>query len=97
MSEFSEYGGEGGLIQPDLGDPRLPPAAQEAGLGHSSEEARAADRKGVRDAAMVVRSAGLAEARGEVVETVIDEETGVATYVQYDEAAARERLSRERS
>lgn len=93
---MSEFGGSGGLIQPDLGDPRLPPEAQEAGLGHASEEARAADRRGVRDAAMVIRSAGMAEAAGLVVETVIDEETGVASFVQYDEATARERLGRER-
>jgi hypothetical protein len=97
MSEFtsedvSEYGGSPHILQPDLGDPELPADAAGAGLGHSSSEARAADRKGVRDAAMVVRYAGMKEAHGEVAETVIDEDTGVASFVQYDEETARREL-----
>lgn len=92
--EHSEYGGEPGLIQPDLGDGLLPDKAEAAGLGHAATEARAADRRGVQDAAMVVRYAGLKEAHGEIVEsaTVVDPDTGVATLFQYDEEIARSEL-----
>ena len=93
---MSEYGGSEGIIQPDLGDDRLPDDAAAAGLGHASVEGRAADRKGVRDAAMVVRVAGMREAQGEVAETIIDPDTGVASFVQYDEQIAREELGRVR-
>lgn len=87
----SEFGGVGGIIQPDIDG--VDPEAAAVGLGHASDENRAADRRGVRDAAMVVRHAGLAEARGRVVETVVDPETGVASFVQYDEAASRAELT----
>jgi hypothetical protein len=87
---MSEFGGEPGIIQPDIDG--VPEAAAAAGLGHASDENRAADRRGVRDAAMVVRRAGMREAAGKVVETITDPETGVASFVQYDEATAREDL-----
>ena len=97
MSQFSdedvsEYGGSPHLIQPDIGDDGLPAAAAAAGLGHAATEARAADRRGVRDAAMVVRYAGMREAKGVPQSTIIDEETGVASFVQYDEQTARQDL-----
>lgn len=97
MSEFtsedvSEYGGSPHLIQPDLGDPSLPADAAAVGLGHSANEGRAADRNGVRDAAMVVRYAGMREAKGVVAETVVDPDTGVSSFVQYDEETARQEL-----
>lgn len=91
MAGAGEYGGSDGIIQPDVD--RAPADAAAAGLGHSSDEARAADRRGVRDAALVVRSAGLAEARGLIAERVVDPETGVNTFVQYDEALAREEMT----
>lgn len=92
MSEMgSEYGGVGGILQPDIDG--VDAAAAAVGLGHASDEARAADREGVADAAMVVRRAGLMEARGVVAETIIDPDTGVASFVQYDEARAREDLT----
>lgn len=86
----SEYGGQPGIIQPDVD--RADGDAAAAGLGHASDQDRAVDRRGVRDAALVARRAGLMEARGVVAETIIDPETGVATFVQYDEARAREDL-----
>lgn len=92
--EMSEYGGNEHIIQPDIGDGLLPDEAEAAGLGHAAVEGRAADNKGVRDADMTVRYAGLKEAKGEVYETIIDEETGVASFVQYDEELARQELVR---
>lgn len=91
---MSEYSGEPGLIQPDVGDGLLPEDAEAAGYGHPSVEGRAVDRRGVRDAAMIVRYAGMKEAHGEVAETIIDPDTGVASFVQYDETIAREELIR---
>jgi hypothetical protein len=91
--DATEYGGSPGIIQPDIGDPRLPDEAAAAGLGHATEEGRAADRKGVRDAAMIVRRAGMAEAHGLVAETVIDPDTGVASFVNYDEDITRQRMA----
>lgn len=87
----SEYGGQPGIIQPDIGDPGLDLEAAAAGLGHAADEARAADRRGVRDAAMVLRRAGLMEVNGVVGERITDSE-GNVTFVAYDEAKAREDL-----
>lgn len=90
MGEGSEYGGQPGLIQPDVD--RVDPEAAAAGLGHAAVEGRAADRRGVRDAAMVARMAGLAEARGKVAETIIDPDTGVASFIQYTEELVLEEI-----
>lgn len=89
-TEGSEYGGQPGVIQPDVDG--VDADAAKAGLGHASDESRAADRRGVRDAALVVRRAGIMEARGVPAEVIIDPDTGVHSFVQYDEARAREDL-----
>ena len=88
--EGSEYGGQAGIIQPDLD--RVDADAARAGLGHASDDTRAADRRGVRDADMVVRRAGLMEARGVPAETTVDPDTGVYSFIQYDEERARQDL-----
>lgn len=89
MSEFSEYGGSPGVVQPDIGDEGLPDEAAAGGLGHPSTEGRSVDRQGVDDAAMIYRRAALQEANGVMAETIIDPDTGVATFVHYDEERAR--------
>lgn len=88
MVEHSEYGGAPGIIQPDVS--RVDPKAAAAGLGHESTAERAADRRGVRDAAMILRRAGLKGARGVPAETIIDPDTGVASFTPYSEERARE-------
>lgn len=85
--EGSEYGGKPGIIQP--GVDRVEAAAAAAGYGHESTMERAVDRDGVRDAAMIMRRAGLKEANGIVAERVVDSE-GVVTNVPYSEERARE-------
>ena len=87
---MSEYGGSEGVIQPDIGDATLPDEAAAAGLGHPSTEGRAVDNQGVADADMIYRRQALQEANGVMAETIIDPVTGVATFVHYDEARARE-------
>lgn len=84
---MSEYGGEPHIIQPGIEG--VPEAAAAAGLGHESVDERAADRRGVRDHAMVIRRAGLKHAQGVPAETIIDPTTGVATFIPYDEERAR--------
>jgi hypothetical protein len=86
---MSEYGGNEGILQPDVGDPTLPAAAGSAGLGHGATSSRAANQDGVRDAAMVLRRAGLKEAKGVPLTTTVDPDTGVYTFEQYTEEQAR--------
>lgn len=88
MSQGSEYGGKPGIIQPGLDG--VDADAARAGLGHESTAERAADRDGVRDAAMVLRRAGLKEARGVPQETRINPDTGVAEFDPYTEERARD-------
>lgn len=85
--EASEFGGSPGVIQPDI--TRVPREAAQAGLGHESVDARAADRRGVRDAAMVVRRAGLKAAQGVVASSSIDA-NGDYVFEPYSEEKARE-------
>lgn len=87
-SQGSEYGGKPGIIQPDLS--RVDPEAAAAGLYHDSTQEGAADRRGVRDAAMVVRRAGLKAARGVVASTTVDPDSGLTTTTPYSEEQARE-------
>jgi hypothetical protein len=89
-NEGSEFGGQPHIIQPGVDG--VDPDAAAAGLGHESTEDRAVDRRGVRDAAMVVRRAGLKEARGVPAAVTTDPTTGVTTYTQYDEERARDDL-----
>lgn len=84
----SEYGGEPGIIQPDLS--RVDPEAAAAGLYHDSTMEGAADRRGVREAAMIMRRAGLKEANGIPATIVVDPETGARTITPYSEEQARE-------
>ena len=84
----SEYGGAPGIIQPDI--TRGDPGAAAAGLAHNSTAEGAVDRRGVRDAAMVLRRAGIKGAKGEVAETVIDPDSGVYSFTPYSEERARE-------
>lgn len=88
MATGSEYGGMPGIIQPDLS--RVDPEAAAAGLSHNSTAEGAADRRGVRDAAMVLRRAGLKDARGVVASSVTDPDTGLTTTTPYSEEQARE-------
>lgn len=91
----SEYGGEPGIIQPDI--TRVDADAAAVGLGHATDEANAADNRGVRDAAMIVRKAGMAEAQGRVQGYVTDPDTGISTpLAEYDEETIREELYDER-
>lgn len=83
----SEYGGMPGIIQPDLS--RVDPEAAAAGLVHDSTQ-EGADRRAVRDAAMVMRRAGLKDARGVVGSSVTDPDTGLTTTTPYSEEQARE-------
>lgn len=84
----SEYGGAPGIVQP--GVDRVDPAASAAGLGHESTAERAADRRGVRDEAMIIRRAGLKEANGLRLNTRVNPETGVTENDPYTEEQARE-------
>lgn len=88
MAGHSEYGGAPGVVQPGLD--RVDPAAAAAGLGHESTAERAADRRGVRDAAMIMRRAGLKEARGVRMNERRNPETGVRENDPYTEEQARE-------
>jgi hypothetical protein len=83
----SEYGGAPGIIQPDLS--RVDPEAAAAGLYHDSTAEGAADRRGVRDAAMILRRAGIKDARGVPAEITFDAD-GVRTVTPYSEEQARE-------
>lgn len=83
----SEYGGVPGIIQPDI--TRVDPEAAAAGLAHESTADRAADRRGVRDAAMVLRRAGLKGAQGVVASASFDEAGNYITE-PYSEERARE-------
>jgi hypothetical protein len=87
-SSHSEYGGAPGIIQPDVS--RVHPDAAAAGLGHESTEDRAADRRGVRDAAMIVRRAGIKEANGQRLNERRNPDTGVRENDPYTEEQARE-------
>lgn len=86
----SEYGGMPGMIQPGLEG--VDPEAAAVGLRHDSTQEGAADRHGVRDAAMIVRRAGMKEARGVPATAVFDVESNRMIFTQYDEELARDDL-----
>lgn len=88
MAAGSEYGGKPGMIQPDLS--RVDPEAAAAGLYHDSTAEGAVDRRGVRDAAMVLRRAGIKGAKGVPQATEVDPDTGVYSFEPYTEEQARE-------
>lgn len=76
----SEYGGKGGILQ-------------RAEDGHSSRAESAADRKGVKEAAMVLRRAGRRDGEAKVTEAWNPERRGVDIFVEpYTEDQARAEL-----
>lgn len=76
----SEYGGKGGILQ-------------RAEDGHSSVAETAADRKGVAEAAMVLRRAGRRDGEAQVTETWNPERRGIdIEVVPYSEEQARREL-----
>lgn len=87
----SEYGGSPGIIQPGLEG--VPSDAAAGGYGHDSTAEGAVDRRGVRDAALVARRAGLKDARGVLADQIIDPDTGDVTNIPYSEELAREDLT----
>lgn len=88
----SEFGGAPGIIQPGV-DGDIPVEAAAGGYGHDSTVGGAVDRRGVRDAALVARRAGLKDARGILADQIVDPDTGEVTNVAYSEELAREDLT----
>ena len=76
----SEYGGKGGILQ-------------RAEDGHSSFADTAADNKGVKEAAMVMRRAGRMDPYGQRTEVWNPDRRGIdIEYVPYSEEQARAEL-----
>jgi hypothetical protein len=88
----SEFGGYGGLIQPEV----IPGLSDGGNVipGHSSRADTAADRRGVRDAAMVLRTAGWREAHGETLgPTGALDSQGFEVHEHYGEEDVRQELT----
>lgn len=76
----SEYGGKGGILQREED-------------GHSSFAETAADRQGVKEAAMVLRRAGRMDGYAKVTETWNPDRRGIDIEIEpYSEEQARREL-----